>query len=225
MATETPYKVDAWTGEKVPYTAEELDALHLRALNQAFASLGIDGERAVEQKLAPRWRNGSYETGQGAIDEVRVARHNATLEVAQKELARQEAAAAAAEAAMPSADELARARVLRIHERKLQARLLALSVADRATWTAEVAICNAGVASARVRNSAAETAIFEARLAELGALPPAEDDLAALLEPEITAAGIDGSAHTAEVERLRAKHNLGADLKPIKARNGRTQRV
>ena len=94
----------------------------------------------------------------------------------------------------------------------------------RQAWEADVAICHAGLDSARVRSATAEIAIFEARLDALGALPPAEDDIEALLEPEAHAWGINGAEYEAEVARLKKKHDLGDDLKPRATPTRRTTR-
>jgi hypothetical protein len=215
MPTKTVYfTTNALPRKEKPVDLTAAEHLELQILNRAWKLLGLEGERQVQEKVAgltaKTWSAPTLTNSR----ELDVARRNAMLEVARAEVARQAAAADAIEAARPSPDEEARARMLRIHHRKLQARLEAMTVADQATWIADVAICNGGLASAKIRKSQPEIAVFKDRLAELGALPPEEDDIEALLEPEITAAGIDGAAHSAEVARVKAKYGLSDDLKP-----------
>lgn len=116
-------KLNIWTGELLDFSKEELEAIRLRALNVAYFNLGDEAERAVQRKLMPQFPATGGRLGASEHREFLLARHDAMLAVAQEALAKQEAEAAAAEAAKPTPDELARARVLRIHGRKLQARL------------------------------------------------------------------------------------------------------
>jgi len=216
MKTDSMFKVDAGTGERIPFSKEELEHLHLGQLNAVLRGMSSHQiEAAIAEEFERRgWTHDGWRSQDANPVELYNARQRALQHLAETEMARHTADAEAQEAALGTPDERARARVLRIHAAKLAPLLATMTAEQRAAWDSDVAICRAGIASAQVRKVAAEVKIFTDRLAALGALPPVEGDLEALLEPELHAWGIDGAGHEAEVARLKAKHGLDDDLKP-----------
>jgi len=197
-------------------TKEETEQLHLEQLNAVLRGMSSHQiEAAIAAELKPLLGGSSGWRTQN-VDPTKLynARQRALQTIAETEMVRCTAEAEAREAALGTPDDRARARVLRIHAAKLDQRLATMTPADRAVWDQEVAICRAGLDSARVRSAAGETKVFSDRLDALGAVPPAEGDLEALLEVEGHAWGVDLASHQVEVARLKTKHNLGDDLKP-----------
>ncbi len=206
------YAVDAMTGEKRPIDPEQFHLDQLNAVLRGMSTTQIADAIAVEVDAVAK-KGGGFKTEISAQD-LYAARQRALWNLGERELEKRTQENEARLAALGTPDEQARSRVLRIHQAKLDSRLSLMTAEQRVVWSSEVAVAKAGIASAEVRGATEEIKIFSERLNALGALPPAEDDLEALLEPETHAWGINGSEHSEEVERLKKKHNLDDDLKP-----------
>lgn len=215
---DTPGQIDT-NGEWVAWTPEQMEQLRLQRLNTALLTYGqFELEKLILAEMAPEARKlGDPATmDHHTAAQLATVRRDATIRVAERiadEIDRErEAKLAEAEA---GADVRARERVLRNFRSRLNGRLATMPEGERSAWQTEVTALESTLEAARSLRRQDEVDRCTARLAELGALPPAEDDLEALFAADVAhPCGVSIVDQEAEHLRLRAKHNLGPDNKP-----------
>jgi hypothetical protein len=187
---------------------EELERAHDQALAQALNLIPSDRlEARLMVELAPLLNK----RGSAAAAQLAAAKPAAMRKIAEEELAAAAAKRAEDEAAKPSADQLARERVVRMVAAGVTNRLATMTEDERAAWQTEVDAIRVGLTGAEARRDVDQAAQYHARLAELGADSPAEGSpewLAIAILPEPLATGIQVQPWFAELDRLRAEFGI-----------------
>ena len=212
MKSETPYKIDVATGEKVPYSKEELEGLELRDINITLTCMSREFlNRELETVLEPLRKKYDHRrrTFGGNHPEVAQARQETLVRIAREEQARIQAEHQRREAERGTPEEQDRARVLENFRLKVERRLSTMTPEDREAWRAEVNAVTAALTAAELRGDAEGVEIFTTRLTALDALPPAPDDIDALMEPAFSPAGID--LQRLEEQQARIRKQFGLD--------------